>query len=220
MKTEDVAEKVTTMGSWIPQLFYDLIGRVTPGAAITLCLLTLPLDGAKAKAVLTFVFVESRVPSAFIAVVGLFGCYLIGTLLGAIGFFVDGREWRVARLEPSDSVPPDMADESLRTAYMYDAIQFHDPRAGARLAKMRAEEHMCRVLLVGFVMMLVAHIILNFRAAGSVVFWSVLGAYAGTLLSAYLFYKHLDIRTTRLLCNQWHILGLGHKVQGICEDIV
>jgi hypothetical protein len=211
MKAEDVAEKATSMGSWIPQLFYDLIGRVTPGAAVTISLLALPLDDAKTKAFLKFVFVESGVPHAFIALVGLLASYITGTLLGALGFFVDGKEWRVRPVEPSDSVPPDMTDESLRTAYMYDAVQSHDPKAGARLAKLSAEKHMCRVLLVGFSVMAVAHVVLNIRAVGSAAFWSLLGAFAGTLLSAYLFYRHLDIRTTRLLYNQWHILGLGNK---------
>jgi len=218
MKAEDVAEKATSIGSWIPQLFYDLIGRVTPGAAVTISLLALPLDDAKAKAFLKFVFVESGVPTAFIALLWLLVSYLVGTLLGALGFFVAEREWRVKPIELSDTVPPDMTNENLRTAYMYDAVQFHDPKAGARLAKLRAEKHMCRVLLVGFSVMVVAHVVINVRAVGSAAFWSVLGAFAGTLVSAYLFHRHLDVRTTRFLYNQWHILGLGKKAQRTFEQ--
>ncbi len=218
MEPDAIAEQAASLDGWIPQLFYDLIGRVVPGAAILVSVLFLPFDHSVPRAFITFLFKDSGTPTAIAALAWLLASYLVGVLLGAIGFCISGREWRVKPIELSALEPPDLSDENSRHAYMYDAVQFRAPRVGARLAKLRAEKHMCRVMLVGFSMMTVFHVLLNSYAVGSISFWFVLGALGATIVSSYLFYRHLDIRTTRLLWNQWHLLGLAPSAKNTERD--
>src|SRR5437899_2214367 len=128
----------------IPQVFYDLIGRVAPGAAI----LTAAL----------FLFGDIKVASLFLhtgtAAAGilfmmfLLAAYVAGVLLGGIGFLLEDRR----KPDRFDSIQWQRPGEPLREDdiyYIYDFILARDPAAGVRLVKLRAEMHLSRVLITG-----------------------------------------------------------------------
>src|SRR5947208_1014152 len=94
----------TSVVAWVPQVFYDLIGRVVPGATVVAVALFLfstsdrvldtPILGAGTSAALTIV--------SFVI-----GSYVIGFLLGAIGFFVMEKEWKAKPPPLNLTEPPD-----------------------------------------------------------------------------------------------------------------
>lgn len=206
------------LGNWIPQFFYDLIGRVVPGAVISMSSYFLLQDFDQAKTSLSCLFRDSGIPAAALYLVGFLVSYVVGTLLGAIGFAFEEKEWtthEVASLEvevPDPKKPPDSSDIS----YIYDAIMVHNPAGGSRLAKLQGEKHMCRVLIVGFVLLVVFHCCRHWEEWGSVLwghydyygraFWGPIGLLLFGIVTSYLFYIHLAIRSTRLMLNYWHLM--------------
>jgi hypothetical protein len=96
---------------------------------------------------------------------------------------------------------------------MYDAVQLHDPQAGARLAKLAAEQHMCRVLMVGYIALGLLQPGLHIAGTHSGTFWATIALFWVVVLSSWLFHRHLEIRATALLSNQWWSLELAKKTR-------
>jgi hypothetical protein len=90
-------------------------------------------------------------------------------------------------------------------ALRYDAIRLRDPIAGARLAKLRAELHMCRVLILGLSLLGILNIINLFKAPFLIVIISEL-AILITVMSFIATYRHLNGRFTWGTCNHWLLL--------------
>jgi hypothetical protein len=115
----------------------------------------------------------------------LLASHLVGLLLGAIGFAVardrPGTTGPLSTIEPS---PPTEDGPGLRASYIYDFIHLRDAAAGGRLAKLRAEAHMCRVLIAGCIGLGVLHGLEKASAAGSLTFWTVLLSLAATTAAA------------------------------------
>lgn len=199
--------------SWIPQIFYDLIGRVLPGVVVLVSSLLLFQDSARSRSLVIFLFTESGAPLSVMLLIGLVLSYLVGVLLGAIGFFFQGNEWNVRPPELSKDEGPDLRNKELLRSFMYDAVQLHDPQAGARLAKLAAEQHMCRVLMVGFIALGLLQTCLYVAGSRSGTFWATIALFLVVVLSSWLFHRHLDIRATRLLTNLWWLHELAMKTR-------
>ena len=195
------------LGAWIPQIFYDLIGRVLPGAFLLLLSGVLFVDYSGARSLVLFVFKDAGIPLTVVLIVGAIIAYVVGALLGAIGFAFSSREWIRNRARTSIRLElPAVDSPHVGLSFMYDSILLREPPTGARLAKLQAERHMCRVLMMGTIMLGVAYAARNWFPWG----WlrsSVLLGLALLAWSAYLFDVHLEVRSGRLLVNLWHLLG-------------
>jgi hypothetical protein len=202
---------------WIPQLFYDLIGRVIPGAAVLASGRILLLEPGTVTDLLPAALTQQGPWLA--AAYGIVSAYLTGTLLGAFGFYIWGKEWKQSppKLHPTE--PPKLDDYELLKSYAYDAIQLHDPSAGARLGKLAAERHLCRVLVVGYPVLGLVHIIMLAFGARTSSLWISLPLCVSVAGCALLFHRHLRIREDRLLVNVWHALDLAQKT-GLKADSV
>ncbi|HVT59662.1 MAG TPA: hypothetical protein VHR45_14830 [Thermoanaerobaculia bacterium] len=205
--------EATSALSWIPQIFYDLIGRVFPGVAVLVSSLLLFQDSAKAKSLVFFLFKDSGAPLSVTVLIGLVLSYLVGVLLGALGFFFQGNEWNIRPPALSIHECPDLRRQELLRSFMYDAVQLHDPQAGARLAKLAAEQHMCRVLIVGFVALGFLQTGLYVAGTRPGTFWAAIALFSVVVFSSWLFHRHLAIRAARLLANQWWSLELASKTR-------
>jgi len=195
------------IGSWIPQVFYDLIGRVAPGAFLLILSAVLLLDPASAS-FLVVLLKEPHAPLALLLLSALVTAYIVGTLLGAIGFALWHGEWtRKAVAAVQLELPQDDDDDKPESgmAFKYDAVLLHEPAAGARLVKLRAEQHLCRVLAIGVFLLVPLYVWRSWPWRASDV--GVLAGLALIAWSAYLFYIHLEIRARRLLANYWFLLG-------------
>jgi len=197
------------IGNWVPQVFYDLIGRIIPGASLLLLGFIFLQDTNQAKDILAYLFQKSGVPAPTLFIIGLLISYLVGTLLGAVGLAISFREWSTGKLNEIHATPPKGADQKYdkgHISYMYDAIQIHSPTAGSRLAKLRAETHMCRVLMIGFVILLVLFAYKNRVTWNTAYYQIVLVSFVLGIFSTYFFHVHLELRARSLLVNSWHLL--------------
>lgn len=216
------------LGNWIPQFFYDLIGRVVPGAVLTLASFLLLQDTERAKCSLLYLFHDSGISGPALYLAGLLVFYVIGTLLGALGFAITETEWNTKKIAKIVERPqldplsfargiewntktmtkvadqPDLPDSVI--AYMYDAILWHSPAAGARLAKLRAEQHMCRVLIVGLLLLVALYSAAHAPAWQSWTYWRHIALILFGIGTSYLFYVHLAIRVRRLMLNCWDLI--------------
>ncbi len=172
---------------FIPQLFYDIIARMVPGAVLLILMSMLiygPLEG------LLVATTWSKVDSARANVSGwiVFPCnvlasYVTGALLGGLwfrwlyplrwkgdgnsipaflGFAGDGDQrietffWTTFGGENVWYGPQLLSKMSLteRIAFMYDYLSVYHPTSAARLAKLRAEQHMAGVFVIGLGLLL------------------------------------------------------------------
>jgi hypothetical protein len=215
-------------GSWIPQIFYDLIGRVVPGAFLLLIGPGLLVNPHVSVQVIKS---ADHIPTTILILLGLLMSYVLGTILGAVAGTIGtllvavagaikNRKWSIERVGSVkvEVVPLSSEVETLtpgRISYMYDALQLYNPSAGARLAKLRAEQHMCRVLIAGGIVLEVAYALVEPGALLSAKSLVVLVGLAVMVLGAYFFYIHLAIRGRRLLTNCWHLINLPATISEI-----
>ena len=217
----------------VPQVFYDLIGRVAPGAATILAGLVLLSDRSPVDAVALLTGKQAISTSAALVVAAwLLASYLVGTLLGAVAFasFKDDRHnrrlrdglggfWAVLGFTRSEDAKQcrDLgaikADEPAgkeigesNLSYIYDFILLRDAGAGGRLAKLRAEIHMCRVLILACVGLGTAYVIQRFPLIRTGGFWPTLTVLVAIARASYLLDVHLAVRSRRLMMNCWDIL--------------
>ena len=127
----------TNIGSWVPQLFYDLIARVVPGFGICVSFLLffeiLNLNTINYKKI----FLSENFPTTFIILAGISISYICGFIFRGIYCLI----FSIA------DIATDVKDEYV---LYYDRIKLENEPAGSRLSKLRAEIHMCTVLETGW----------------------------------------------------------------------
>lgn len=204
--------------SMIPQLFYDLIGRVAPGAAVLLGAALLLINDEKLKSAVDYAVKAPTVPVTILLSTGFLASYLVGALLGGLAFGVAEwklREGELAKIQanpPSpggnilDGIKDDVARDA-RLSYVYDFIVLRDAAAGARLAKLRAEAHMCRVLVAGSILLALGYVGENLSRLCSLSVWLVVLVLAGTAFASHILNAHLSLRAQRLMVNCWDLLN-------------
>jgi RsiW-degrading membrane proteinase PrsW (M82 family) len=207
LSAEMPTESMERFGSWIPQAFYDLIGRIVPGIALlTLGYLLLQPIEAAGNSVFRLSQSLRDMPLSLVIIVSLVFAYLTGVLLGALGTFIFEREWRIGDVSNVQFDAPTSEKRTPPIWVMYDTIQYRFPSAGARLAKLSAERHLARVLIVGFVILTVLWGIAKRISWHDGKYWLVIVLLlVGSFLS-WLFNRHLRIRSMRLMVNYWHFL--------------
>ena len=155
---------------FIPQLFYDIIGRFIPGFVL-LCmsiLVVIPYDD------ISGIIEKIKLPNSLIAFSFFLLSYTVGTVLGGIWFWAKHIKSLRSRIRKArKKFPKSFVRNSIFTwfkivkykkekkipvAYKYDLIQQFLPQAGARMAKLRAEQHFCGVILIGSVILLFLYI--------------------------------------------------------------
>lgn len=189
------------IGDWIPQAFFDLVGRVVPGAA----LLAVGIVIVHGNSVSGLVAVTTTtIPYTLFLLLAVLSAYIVATLLGAAGYAIWREEWKIDVSKIELKVPNGNAGSA--PGFVYDAIQRNDSRAGARLAKLSAERHMSRVLILGFPILLVLNVAVNLGSWGTGNFWvTAIALLLGTACSN-AFLRHLNIRSRSLMINYWYMI--------------
>lgn len=230
------------IGSLIPQLFYDVIGRIIPGA--TLLASTLILFEGPEKA-LRHLATWSNPPDANISIAlvligNMLAAHILATLLGGIWFRVfrikcdrklmglgkhlnawgkrgeDNVEQRFNQILDDDYPETDnirkMKSATDRIAYMYDYVLLHCPKAGARIAKLRAEQHMSGVLMIGFVVLILFCYWFPYIKQSGLLFWiKVEFLLIAAVVSAASLAWHLEKRCNTALFNLWLLTSSGSE---------
>lgn len=248
--------KVSHIGGLIPQVFYDLIGRIVPGAFL-LFIGFLLINGEDWKQRISDLYGELKISYSLSDTLGLLFSYMIGILLGGIGYFLEriirrrkeyiriifggighcakkiSSDWkrhnrisfkRIGNFkkrifckkkeeigtQDRDSILAVKKPNINSISYIYDVIQYYEPAAGARLAKLIAERNMCRVLMVGSILLEIWHVL---KDKVFLDYW--LCFFVFCFLSSYLFYTHLISRSRALVRNYRDIFARENK-KAVC----
>lgn len=159
-------------------------------------------------------FINSGLPYSLLFVGGVILSYLIGVVLGSVAWAIQPREWKT-RLSELKLELPDQSRPDSGISYMYDFIQHNDPPAGARLAKLRAERHMCCVFIIGFIILTVLHWDINWENRQYLRLLPTTSLFVFVIVAMWLFHRHIEHRSRVLMLNYWHMLNEEKKAQEV-----
>lgn len=149
---------------WIPELFYDVIGRVGPGALVLVTALCAWLGPAhawrEAEGVMDVVAGKEWIFLGFVSLLSYFVGIVTSALWDAAQVVLRPRTLAYSEAERarrtalnrkiSGWIEGKTSDADPDTGILSCCVNVHLPDQGVRLAKIRAEESLCKVLLVGF----------------------------------------------------------------------
>lgn len=149
----------SSVGSLVPQLFYDLISRVIPGSVIVpviLCSWWGPADFWKCFAKVWYSLSLENAPSFLAGLFLLALTYSTGVLLRGLGYMLSGASRKI--FGHGSGIDMDK----------YYRIKVALPSAGGRVTKMKAEVSMAEVMVLGFGISLMLNTfgLINDAAAG------------------------------------------------------
>jgi hypothetical protein len=228
------------ISSLIPQLFYDVIGRIIPGAALLASALILFEGPEKAlRHIATWSNPpDANIPIALVIIGNILAAHILATLLGGIWFRVfrlrysgkllglgkylnawgkrgeDKIEQRFNQIldgaySETDNIRK-MKSTTDRIAYAYDYVLLHCPKAGARIAKLRAEQHMSGVLMIGFVILILFCYWFPYIKQAGLLFWlGIEFLLIAAVISAGSLAWHLEKRCNTALFNLWLLASSG-----------
>jgi len=180
------------IGSWIPQIFYDLIGRVVPGT-VSVAVMYMAAVGPA-----TFLKGLGRWASSegssitLIVLGGAVAAYTVGIVLGGLWNLGDLRA-RAGFLQHGGNYDDDFSRR-------YDYVKWKDPPAGARLAKLGAEMLMTRILQVGCALSIMVGAGFEFGERGrDTGRWIMLGVLVVSVVSLEAFRRHVSCLQKRAL---------------------
>jgi hypothetical protein len=184
---DDKESRITTIASFFPQVFYDLIARVFPGSLLILAALHITCDKQTCDiTVLMRYFTDftGKLGSHIIVFLSfIMASYLLSVLLDGFYKLFENiykrlHDWIHRRVLRKEIIPPNFFERQIKAvisetleespqqfarfkpsdfphvSVMYDAIRMVNPAAGARLVKLRAEFHMARISVIGFLILL------------------------------------------------------------------
>lgn len=143
--------------AWVPQLYFDLIARVIPGAFLLLIyLLTIRQDIAKKfffGQVNEMGFAESFLSLTLVLIAGLFVSYVVSVLLWGMLHSVIEVLSRLAKNRFDSETLININPKDL--AKKYESIKQSDNLGGSRITKLKAEIHMASTLIAGTLVLMV-----------------------------------------------------------------
>ncbi|ODS36692.1 MAG: hypothetical protein A7315_14000 [Candidatus Altiarchaeales archaeon WOR_SM1_79] len=215
------------IGLLIPQVFYDLIARVVPGLTIfATSYFVWKCEGITTQDIHMVLgwFVAKDSPFILTIITLLLISYILALVIEGLWALLSS--WHLFKknfkklfesypdtdkiLSEFKKLNPEFDDENYKfpsTALMHDAVRLKSPSTGSRLVKLRAEIHMCRVLILGW-SILAAVNLLNLLKIGTL--YSTVALLEVSLLIAILTIslKHrIWTKTFRWsICNHWLLL--------------
>jgi len=203
------------IGSWIPQVFYDLIGRIIPGCLLLMIVCLIFLEPSTLRELFSATTVTTTsgavtsvstfaISASVLFFTGFVASYMLGALLGGIAEAANPHLWKRKKAQLTNKSENDMS-------YVYDYIHFHRPDIGARIVKLSAERHMCRVILVGSILLIIGYPIaspLTFMEVRLGVIECGLGLMG---FSAICLYRHLSYRSYESMRNHWRLIHEEQK---------
>lgn len=137
------------IGSWVPQLFYDIIARLVPGAVI-IGALALAVAGPEESQNSVQAWLNkpsSSYPSLVVIIgVGFVLSYALGIIFLGLCAPIEWLAFKLVKVKK---------DFVLK----YDYIKQRDPPAGSRITKLKAEMHMTELLVLGFTLSLLINLL-------------------------------------------------------------
>jgi len=161
--------------AWIPQLFFDLVGRVIPGAILLVATYSVVL-GPQAS---IKDMVQRDLFSVGLTILWLFLAYCIGLMGGqlwvsTLGKLIKKRELRTERkavegaLADHNQVQECLGEPLLsintdrlpRVYLMHDQLRLVAREEALRLLKLKAEQRLCHALFLGLTILAIVNLVL------------------------------------------------------------
>jgi amino acid transporter len=152
-KEAAVDKKRWPFGAWVPQLFFDIIGRFVPGL-IAIALILIAAYGPESvwEIIKEWLNKPKKDYPSLLPFLGLGAVLSYGLAIVFWGFWYRlcyvkrkfFKEGGVKEFEPETGIS--MPEEDFW--YKYDYIKFKDASAGSRITKLKAELHLCGVLIL------------------------------------------------------------------------
>lgn len=218
------------IGLLVPQVYYDLIARILPGLTILASSFFIwkgeSITAQDIFAVLSW-FTSKGSHSIFTLFSFLIISYMLSLILDGLGKCLEHIEILSKKFlkRGYDDIKKEALNDFRKikpirlpyefpgTAIMYDIIRMKKPELGARLVKLRAEFHMCRILILGWFIFLIINLIIiiynfpNNSYLRPLIEISLLLA----IIAAYNTYTHLRERYLWGLCNHWLLIEKYEK---------
>lgn len=204
-------------GSWIPQLFYDLIGRIIPGTVLMLMSFFLfpPLLAKVIKS-----FEVTGLSNTVFVLIAIVTSYILGVIVGGLAYAIMTKgspfyilwKWlskKIKDLNNSDNPLKKANSENETTenkSVIYDYILFHSPNVGSNLAKLSAERSLSRVLIIGVSIIVVVYFFTPFYEFCGDRFWTIEGVLLGVIVGLILFYRRILLRSKELMANNYDLI--------------
>jgi hypothetical protein len=228
---KDVNE-ISKKANLIPQVFYDIISRIIPGSVLIFLALFTHYGFSAIYRIIKQLLIPKDAQFLFqfyIIVLFLVAAYSLSILLmGFWALFVkiskkcnsvflesEKKDWDKIANHAKDSFKDSTnSSEKLSSlinmpipslSYIYDYVRLFAPDVGARLVKVRAECHMCSVLISGISILFIWNFV---EISTFFQIWRILyGIFMlSTLIFLWFFMRDLEIRFMTGLCNYWYIL--------------
>jgi hypothetical protein len=213
------------LGQIVPQIVYDLIGRIIPG--LSLLGTSYFLWSSDIQRLKLAFFTDYKPSELALSLILLLLAYILSLGLEGLWRLLCSRWFQKLVDQPSaeearEGVVADftLVDKSFnRFDYrfpgipvIYDIIRLLEPAAGARLVKLRAELQLCRIFMLGWSIMFAA-ILLDFTIRTSSEARRSAALVLPIIVVAFLAeYKKLQVRTAWSIYNHWLLLvnpGVG-----------
>jgi hypothetical protein len=211
-------------GLVIPQIFYDLIARIVPGMTI----LTTSYFVYRGSDITTedirlalnwFTSNDTHIIFVFLSFILV--SYILALIIEGLGMFLELRFKIFSRKysagEYNDiigNVSDDFKTSNIlqlpnfsfaSIPIMLDFIRMKEPGVGSRLVKLRAESNMCRILILGWSVLLFCNIFNFQKSSYLTIFIEILLIVA--IGTSFHLYKHLRERYLWGLCNHWVLIN-------------
>lgn len=176
----------------IPQLFFDLIGRVAPGLYLIAMTFLAVNEKTVVRESIDKYLLQEHFPTTLVTFAVLGAGYLVGMIVGAIGYAIGN--WEFPRWYSEIPKP-----EPNSVKYKYDFLQAKYPAVGIRLSKLSAERHACRVLYWGSIIVGISAVFFGKFPNTIIMFSAWIFVLALVAIASLCFIQHLRIRFSESL---------------------
>jgi len=183
----------------VPQVSYDIIGRIIPGIIATFSLAIAVLGPTQALAKIDAFVIHPNPPlSGWAVILFIVVAYTLSIVLDGI--------WHIPNLfrhPRHKGYRPDPGNPSI--PLQYDMVRIKSPEAGARLVKLGAERHQATVLVTGWLISATINLYFSIAAFSPERLWLEIALVVG-IVDALSTRKHVHESQMFGLIDHWFIL--------------
>lgn len=201
-----MGEQTSTLMGAIPQISYDILGRVIPGVTVLFSWVAVVYGPERVIELLQGFLLNTYTLSIGVLLAVAVLAYVLANMLHSIWIWFRNRFGKKKESARKESVWDNPSEW-----FMYDAIRLVSPDVGARLVKLRAERRSAEVMIIGWII------------AALLNAWLLIAAFSGARLilelilvfltfSAVIFRKNIKKGYEENMKNHWFLLMNHAKV--------
>ena len=197
---------LSTLTEAVPQISYDIIGRIIPGVIVIFSLVITILGPTPALTQIDAWVIHPDPPlSGWAVVLLIIAGYALAVILAGMGYilkslFPSGKK---KNQEADKEYQPDLEHPSL--SLKYDTIRERSPKAGARIVKLSAEMSLGQVLAAGWSICAIINVCFLIASFSLARLWLEVAFVVG-IVAAFSFRNHIVDQQKKSMKNHWLIL--------------